>query len=338
MSELFYKLLILRTPGVGPVRYGALIEKYSGDVRAAVESLGAGSEFIDSIHREIDCADKLGVKYISDDDDLYPDSLRQIKNHPPVLTARGNLETLRRPMVAMVGTRHATAAGMNFMSNLAREFAARGIAVVSGMAAGTDAATHAGALRADGNAQTVAVLAGGVDYVWPIENESLYNDILSRGVVLSEMPVGFVPNATNFIQRNRWVAGLGNTLILGEADMKSGSMTTARFAKQFGRELYAIPSHPSDSRAAGPNSLIASGDAKLCSGISDFFRDDAAQHVKKKNSACDDSLLDKIGTIPVSESVLSEVAQKDISEIKRDLVLLELQGLIRKTDGGYVRV
>ena len=244
-------------------------------------------------------------------------------------------------MVSIVGTRHATASGMGFVADIAQNFAENDIAVVSGMAIGTDTAAHRGALRVAGNSQTVAVLAGGVDYIWPLENESLYWEIVERGCVISEMPVGFVPVATNFIQRNRWVAGLSDTLILGEADLKSGSMTTARFAIDFGRDVWAIPSHPTDSRGLGPNTLIRSGDAKMCLGVSDFFKT-AKNDVKKiksleKNDS-ENNLIDKIGNIPVSESVLAQLVKKSVSEIKADLVVLELQGLIRKVDGGYVRL
>ena len=121
---------------------------------------------------------------------MYPAALREIKNHPPIITARGNLETLRRHTVGIVGTRHATAAGISFVSEIAREFATRGIAVVSGMAIGTNSAAHRGALRANGDNQTIAVLGGGADYIWPIEIESLYYEILERGVIagLPESP------------------------------------------------------------------------------------------------------------------------------------------------------
>ena len=340
MSEVLDKLLILRMPGIGPVRYAALIEKHGG-AAAACAALNISDAHRDSVLREVERANSLGIHYICDTDALYPATLRGVKNHPPVISARGNIETLARPIVSMVGTRHASATGMGFMAELAAEFASRGIAIASGMAMGTDAAAHRGALRVAGDAQTVAVLAGGVDYIWPLENESLYHQIVSRGVVISEMPVGFVPVATNFVQRNRWVAGIGEKLILGEADLNSGSMTTARFAIDFGRDVWAIPSHPADSRGAGPNSLIAGGVAHLCGGASDFFGRKSQHVAQKKNSEKNDmenSLIDKLGIIPQSESVLAELVQKSVSEIKRDLVVLELQGLIRKTDGGYVRV
>lgn len=336
MKDLFEKLCILRAPGIGPVRYAKLIAQYGTPV-GAVAAMNLGAGHCDMVRREMDAALGMGIHYISDDDDMYPVALRMVKNHPPVITVRGNLEVLRRRAVAIVGTRHATAAGMGFVREMACGFAAHGMAVVSGMAMGTDTAAHLGALAADGNAQTIAVLAGGVDYVWPVENESLYRRIIERGAVISEMPVGFIPNPTNFVQRNRWVAGCAEKLILGEADVNSGSMTTARFAMEYGRQVWAIPSHPADSRAAGPNSLIASGAAKLCSGLSDFFKVDHSDNKSEKKLNSENSLLDAIGSIPVSESVLTQIAKKSISEIKRDLVILELQGLIRKTDGGYVR-
>ncbi len=226
MNELFDKLCVLRAPRIGPVRYAKLIAEH-GTPAAAARALNLGMGHLDAVRREMDAAAAAGIHYISDDDALYPAALRAIKNHPPVITARGNLETLRRRAVAVVGTRHATAAGMGFVRDLARQFAARGIVVASGMAMGTDTAAHVGALDSDGDACTIAVLAGGVDYVWPVENEALYRRITERGVIISEMPVGFVPTPTNFVQRNRWIAGLADKLILGEADMNSGSMTTA---------------------------------------------------------------------------------------------------------------
>jgi DNA processing protein len=341
MSDIFNKLLVLRTPRIGPAKYNELISKF-GSADAVVDAIGVGDDLRDSVAREMGTAARLGITYICDSDALYPAALREIKNHPPIITARGNLETLRRHTVGIVGTRHATAAGISFVSEIAREFATRGIAVVSGMAIGTDSAAHRGALRANGDNQTIAVLGGGADYIWPIENESLYYEILERGVVVSEMPVGFVPTGSNFVVRNRWIAGIAEKLILGEADLKSGSMTTARFAIETNRELWAIPSHPADSRSMGPNSLIASGAAKLCMGIGDFYDGNKKQSPKSQKvesgSESENDVLDKLGTIPVSESVLTQIVKKSVSEIKRDLVVLELRGIIKKVDGGYIKL
>lgn len=340
MSDLFEKLLLFRMPGVGAVRYADLIRKF-GSAQVALQYIDVSDKLKDDVLREMEQAERLNIHYISDDDVRYPQNLKKIPNRPPVITVRGNLEVLNCPMIGIVGTRHATAAGQQLVAEMAEAFATHGYAVVSGMAIGTDTAAHRGALRASGNVQTIAVLAGGADYIWPLENESLYYQILERGAVISEMPVGFEPRATNFVQRNRWVAGMSEKIILGEADMKSGSMTTARFAIDYGREIWAIPSHPLDPRALGPNSLIRSGGAKLCIGVQDFFCDDKKEKNNKKiitKNDSENSLIDNLGNIPVSESVLAEIVKKSVSEIKSELVVLELQGLVRKVDGGYVKI
>jgi DNA processing protein len=339
MSDILEKLLIIRTPKIGPVRYAELMKRF-GSATGVLDYMGISPDFRDSVIQEMEFAYRNNIYYISDDDDLYPAKLRNLKNHPPIITVRGNVDTLKKNTVSIVGTRHATAAGMGFVADMAQKFTENNVAVVSGMAIGTDTAAHRGALRTAGNENTIAVLAGGVDYIWPLENESLYWEIVERGCVISEMPVGFVPVTTNFVQRNRWVAGMSDTLILGEADLKSGSMVTARFAIDFGRDVWAIPSHPADLRALGPNSLIRSGDAKMCMGPDDFFKTSKKDDAVKKNSEKNDleiCLIDKIGYIPVSESVLAQLVKKTVSEIKADLVILELQGLVRKVDGGYVR-
>ncbi len=341
MDDIFDRLLILRSPGVGPVGYQKLVKQF-GSVAAAADAVRGNLDLCDAVSREMDAAAKNSIHFVSDASEYYPVELQNVKNHPPVISVRGNIETLRRPMVGIVGTRHATAAGMRFVSEVAESFASHNVAVVSGMAMGTDTAAHRGALRAAGNTQTIAVLAGGVDYIWPAENESLYWEIVERGAVLSEMPVGFIPKGPNFVQRNRWVAALSDQVILSEADLKSGSMRTAEFAIDLNRRLWAVPSHPSDARSAGPNSLIARGVARLCSGVADFFgenkkianRDDK----NSKNTDDENLILDALGTIPISESVLADVVKKSVSEIKRNLVVLELRGLVQKQNGGYVRL
>ena len=339
MSDIFNKLLILRTPGIGPAKYNALIQKF-GSVDDVISTLCPDDQLRDTVSTEMARAAEQHIYYISDTDDLYPRALRATKNHPPIITVRGNVELLQRDMVSIVGTRHATAAGMELVADIAHAFASHGTVVVSGMAIGTDTAAHLGALRSAAGAGTIAVLAGGVDYIWPIENESLYWEIISRGAIISEMPVGFTPTAPNFVMRNRIVAGVSDRLILGEADLKSGSMTTARFAHELNREIWAIPSHPSDLRAFGPNSLIRDGVAKLCMGASDFFDTTQKDINQKKNSKkidAENNLIDAIGTIPVSESVLAEIVKKSISEIKSELIVLELGGFVRRVDGGYIR-
>ena len=334
MKGMLNKLLILRSSGIGPVKYRTLLDEYGCDENI-VAHLNLDEDFVDSVKREMDKAFDMGIEYISDTDSRYPSGLLNVKNHPIVISVRGNVSTLSKRCVSIVGTRHATATGMNFVSEIASEFAKHNVVVASGMAMGTDSAAHRGALSVNGDSQTIAVLAGGVDYIWPLENESLYYEILERGALISEMPVGMVPNGQNFVQRNRWIAAISDSLIVGEADAKSGSMTTARFAIDYDKKVFAVPGHPSDARSTGPNSLIKSGNAIMCTSSKDFFAD--IKEIKnKKNVNQGNEILDKLGMIPVSESVLANLVKKTVPEIKSDLVVLELQGLIRKQDGGYV--
>jgi DNA processing protein len=336
MKDLFERLAVLRTSGIGPVKYAKLINDH-GNAAAALEFLKPNQDHLDSIKKEMDLAEKLNVHYITNDSEFYPANLLKVRNCPPVITARGNLETLKKPAVGIVGTRHATAAGMRLTAEIAQKFASNGYAVASGMAMGTDTAAHKGALAAAGDSNTIAVLAGGPDYIWPLENEKLYHYILERGVVVSEMAPGFEPVATNFVQRNRWVAGISETLIIGEADIKSGSMTTAKFANDYGRRILAIPGHPSDSRSVGPNTLIRDKIASMCMGADDFFGIDATKKEKEKNiPKKDSSLSDFLGIVPLSESVLAELAKKNIGEVKRELIMLELNGVVKRVNGGFV--
>lgn len=337
-DDIFHKLLVLRSPGIGPVTYADLLDRF-GSAVAVVASMALSDDFIDSVKREMDLATSLNVHYIDDESDDYPALLKAVKNHPPILCVRGNPLTLKKKTVGMVGTRHATAGGMRFMTDLAKSVADHHYAVVSGMAMGCDTAAHHGALAADGDANTIAVLAGGVDYIWPLENDRLYHYIVERGAVVSEMPVGYKPMANHFAGRNRWIAALSESIVLGEADLKSGSMGTAGFAHDMGRRIFAIPGHPSDSRSYGPNKLIRDGIATLVMGKDDFFVSDSLT-IKKENKKDDDDqvLLNLLGLNSVSDSVLANLAGKNIAEIKSRLVVLELKGLVKKVDGGYVKI
>ncbi|MDR0319191.1 MAG: DNA-protecting protein DprA [Rickettsiales bacterium] len=325
------------------MKFASLIAKF-GSAEAAAESLNLSDDFKDSIRREIGSLEAAGGFFIADSDDDFPKSLKHAYGCPPILSVIGNRAVFAKKMISAVGTRHASAAGMNIMRAIALRLAENDVAVVSGMAMGTDAAAHNGALAAPGDANTVAVLAGGADYIWPLENEKLYHEIISRGCVVSDMPFGFKPSAAHFAQRNRIVAALGEKLVLGESNEGSGSLITAAFAKDFGRRIFAIPSHPSDPRAAGPNRMIREGAASLCSGPDDFFPklefmcgiDNTKKADSGEKSELGNRILDLLGSIPLSESVIAEQTGKNIALIKKELVLLEISGLIEKTNGGFV--
>lgn len=342
-NDIFYQLCLYRSNGVGPLKFANLIATH-GDARAAAASLNLTQEFKDQISREMESAEKIGAFYICGADDDFPKNLKHSYGCAPVLCCLGNRETLRRSAVACVGTRHASSAGLNIMQDIAGRFAENDYAVVSGLAMGTDTAAHRGALMASGNANTIAVVAGGVDYVWPLENQKLYEEILSRGLVLSEMPVGTKPVAYQFAQRNRIIAALAEKLVLGESNEKSGSLITAGFAAEFGRRIYAIPTHPSDARGAGPNRLIREGRATLCCGADDFFPKLEMKPcvVNTKTADFGDDLdenseiLDLIGFTPLSESAIASATGKNIAIIKKKLIVLEMQNQIIRVAGGFV--
>ena len=332
VDNLYKKLLILRSPNIGSVKYLDLLYKFKS-LDIIIDFIKPNASVFEAVDKELERANKLNVKYLEDNSSLYPKNLLAIKNHPIVLSVMGNLDTLNKKSVSIVGTRHASVAGITIVSNLAESFADNNYCVISGMAIGTDTYSHIGALKSKGDSNTIAVLAGGVDYIWPKENERLYHQIIERGLILSEMPIGFTPQKGSFIQRNRIIAGLCDKFIIGEADEKSGSMSTARFAIEYKKDVYAIPSHPSDSRSFGPNSLIENGKAKLCNGVKTFFD---KKEDKKENLSSD--ILNALSSIPVSESVLTSILRKSISSIKSELVILETKGLVSKQNGGYVKI
>lgn len=332
MDSLYKKLLILRSPNIGSVKYFELLSKFK-TLDNIVDFIKPSDLVFKTVDKELETANKLNIKFIENDSFLYPKNLSELRNQPVILTVRGNISTLNKKSVSIVGTRHASVAGIKIASNLAEAFADNNYCVISGMAIGTDTYSHIGALKSKGDSNTIAILAGGIDYIWPKENEKLYYQIVEKGLIISEMPIGFKPQKGNFIQRNRIIAGLCDKFIIGEADEKSGSMSTARFAIEYKKDVYAIPSHPTDNRSFGPNSLIQNGKAKLCNGVKTFF--DKKEEIKKDLSS---DLLNALSSVPVSESVLTSILGKTISSIKSELVILESKGLVIKQNGGYIKI
>ena len=185
----------------------------------------------------------------------YPPRLQIIDDAPPLVAIRGQAAAFAQPMVAVVGSRNASGAGMKFTQRIARELGEAGFAVVSGLARGIDAAAHRASLATG----TIAVLAGGHDRVYPAEHMELLDDILSAGAALSEMPLGWEPRGRDFPRRNRLISGLSLGVVIVEAAKRSGSLITARFALEQGREVFAVPGSPLDPRAEGTNGLIKQG-------------------------------------------------------------------------------
>ncbi len=185
----------------------------------------------------------------------YPQRLAEIDDAPPLLAVRGNIAALTRPMIAIVGSRNASAAGLKFAERIAHELGEAGFVIASGLARGIDAAAHRASLATG----TVAVLAGGHDHIYPEQHLDLLDAILPGGAAISEMPFGWEPRAQDFPRRNRLISGLSLGVVIVEAAKRSGSLITARLALEQGREVFAVPGSPIDPRAEGTNGLLKQG-------------------------------------------------------------------------------
>jgi DNA processing protein len=262
-------LRLIRSERIGPRTFRALVNQYGG-ARAALDALpeiarrsGRSALRVASraeAEREIETLTRLGGRLVAQGEPDYPRPLRAIDTAPPLLAIQGAAEVLHRPTIAIVGSRNASAAGGAFAERLAAELGRAGYVVVSGLARGIDARSHRAALATG----TVAVLAGGLARVYPTENVPLVEAIVAAGgAVAAEMPVAWEARGRDFPRRNRIVSGLSYGVIVIEAAHKSGSLITARFALEQGREVFAVPGSPLDPRAHGTNELIRGG-ATLC--------------------------------------------------------------------------
>lgn len=261
-------LRLIRSENVGPRTFRALLNRF-GSARAALDALPGltknGGKPVrladpDDVARELDAARRMGVRFVALGEPDYPTPLRDIADAPPLIAVRGDLAALKRECAAIVGSRNASALGLAMTQRLATGLGQAGYLVVSGLARGVDGAAH----RASLSTGTIAVLAGGHRNIYPAEHEKLVEEIVAAGgAVVSEMPLGWEARGRDFPRRNRIVSGLSLGVVVVEAARRSGSLITARFAAEQGRDVFAVPGHPLDPRAEGPNDLIAEG-ATMC--------------------------------------------------------------------------
>ncbi|MGE3244740.1 MAG: DNA-processing protein DprA [Beijerinckiaceae bacterium] len=262
-------LQLIRSDNIGPRTFLQLVNRYGG-AAAALRALpeliakAGGSRKIrladrSACEREIEALVRLGGRFVAMGEQDYPPLLRLIDSPPPMISVVGNLPALRLPAVAIVGARNASAAGLVLTERLAGELAAEGYCIVSGLARGVDRQAHAATLKTG----TIAVLAGGFEHIYPSEHRGLAEAICEHGALVSEMPLGWQPRGRDFPRRNRIVSGMSYGTIVVEASRRSGSLITARFANEQGREVFAVPGSPLDPRAEGPNELLRQG-ASLC--------------------------------------------------------------------------
>ncbi|MDX3807396.1 DNA-processing protein DprA [Bosea thiooxidans] len=260
-------LRLIRSEGIGPRSFRSLMKRFggAGPVLEALPDLArqAGRAIRicpeSEAEREMAGLIRLGGRFIALGEADYPRPLQAIDSAPPLFALMGNAAVLCSPAVAMVGSRNASAAGLTLTRRLAREIGEAGFAVVSGLARGIDTAAHEASLATG----TVAVLAGGLDRIYPPQNSGLAERIAAGGALVSEMPLGWEPRARDFPRRNRIVSGLALGTVVVEAARRSGSLITARFANEQGRQVFAVPGSPLDPRAEGGNHLIREG-ATLC--------------------------------------------------------------------------
>ena len=353
-------LRLIRSPNIGPRTFRALVNHFGG-ARAALQALpslarrGGASGAVqtcsrDEAMREIAFAQKLGVTFVALGEPDYPLRLQMIDDAPPLMTIRGNIAALSMPMVAIVGSRNASSAGLKFTQRIARELGEAGFAVVSGLARGIDAAAHAASLATG----TIAVLAGGQDRVYPAEHSSLLDAILPGGVALSEMPLGYEPRGRDFPRRNRLISGLSLGVAIVEAAKRSGSLITARFALEQGREVFAVPGSPLDPRAEGTNGLIKQGatpvteTADVVSVLAPIMEEktfSAREPDGPDSDAADGAepaaderahIISLLGPAPVQLDDLVRLSNASPTIVRMVLLELEIAGRLERHGGGLM--
>ncbi len=268
-------LRLIRSRRVGVVTFWRLLEEY-GSARAALLALPEVAKTAGVadytpcpegvVLAEIKAGHAAGARLLCRGEPAYPQALAELADAPPVLWALGDPAHAARPMVALVGARNASSLGLRMARKLAEGLGEAGITVVSGLARGIDAAAHLAALPTG----TVAVMAGGVDVIYPAENADLARGIADKGLRLSEQPIALEALARHFPLRNRIISGLASAVVVVEAAARSGSLITAKTALDQGREVLAVPGHPFDGRASGCNLLLRDG-ATLVRGVDDVL-------------------------------------------------------------------
>lgn len=349
-------LTLARTVNIGAITFHRLIAKY----KTATHALEALPDMMRGkrlelpapalIEQELKAIEKLKANLICAYDEAYPVSLAATEDAPPVLITRGNITHLNRPSVAIVGSRNCSLNGRRFAHKLAQDLGARDYCVPSGLARGIDTAAHEGSLATG----TIAVVGGGVDVVYPPENQKLYDTICEKGIVVSEHPCGLQPMAQHFPKRNRIITGLSIGVVIVEANPKSGSLISARTAAEQGRDVMAVPGFPADPRAAGTNQLIRDG-AALVRHIDDVMEciasfkksipSPARFHGALEEEMDDfitptpmnaNEILNHLTTAPTSIDELCRACHCAPSVMAALLLELELEGVVQRLAGNRV--
>ncbi len=349
-------LRLLRSRRVGVSTFFRLMSEHgnAGEALDALPEVAAAAGVKDYqicaqeiVEAEWQNAMRAGAVPIAFGSDQYPTLLAEIPDPPPILWCIGRIDELAKPAIALVGARNASSLGTRMAKKLAGELGEAGLTVVSGLARGIDTAAHLAAIETG----TIAVLAGGVDVIYPAENAVLGQEIGEKGLRLSECPMCVTPQARHFPRRNRIISGMAQATVVVEAAAKSGSLITARTALDQGRDVLAVPGHPFDARASGCNMLIRDG-ATLVRGSKDVLdalaREEPASEsppvapkTKPKPVSRDvlelhRQILDRLGPSPVPEDQLIRDLKATAGEVSPQVATLELQGLVQRAPGGLL--
>jgi DNA processing protein len=336
-QERLARLRLARSPRIGAVTFHQALGHF-GSARAACAELATISAA--QAEREHERLARLGGQLIVWGDALYPAALASLPDAPPVLSAIGDPALLGRRTLAIVGARDASLAGRRFAAELAAALGAAGFVIASGLARGIDTAAHEAALGTG----TVAVLAGGIDQVYPPQNAGLHERIAAEGLLLAEPPLGAPPVARAFPRRNRIVSGLSAGVVVIEAAARSGSLITAHRAAEQGREVFVMPGSPADPRHAGSNSLIRDG-AILTRDANDILSvlglpHSASQAIDKpqqKYHGIDTAkVIEALGSSPTAVDELVRRCQVSAATVAEVLLSLELEGRLERHRGNRV--
>ncbi|QPF82231.1 DNA-protecting protein DprA [Bradyrhizobium genosp. L] len=355
-AERLNRLRLIRSDNVGPRTFASLLRHF-GSAAAALERLpdlarrggaSASGRICSAAEAaaELAACERSGVSLVAPEEAHYPSRLATIDDAPPLLGIRGARDALARPMIAIVGSRNASGAGLKFAGQLARDLGDAGFVVISGLARGIDGAAHRASLAGG----TVAVLAGGHDKIYPPEHADLLAALLDQGAAISEMPLGHVPRARDFPRRNRLISGASLGVVIVEAAQRSGSLITARMAGEQGREVFAVPGSPIDPRAAGTNDLIKQGAtlvteaADIISAVTPIMERPLMLPLREDDEPLDFStgapgrnrVIDLLGPSPISIDDLIRMSDLSPAVVRAVLLELELAGRLERHGGGLV--
>lgn len=340
MEETISTLRLIRYKNIGPVSFFKLIKQFGSSKKAILGMPSSGLYSKAEAEAELEALDKFGAKYITYNDPKYPALLRNIYDPPPFISYLGNIDLLSKNICAIVGSRNASFHGLRFAEILSEDLSKNDIVVASGLAHGIDAAAHEGA-----HPNTIAVIAGGIDQIYPSDHRKLYEAISKDGLIIAENKIGSKPSPHCFPKRNRIIAGISKVTLVIEAAIKSGSLITARAAMEMGREVAAVPGYPMDFRSKGTNSLIK--DAALMVESSDdileLFGKERPEIIDKKpgikkqlvgeSGSNKHKIISLLSAKPIGINEICYQTKLDIPSVCEVLIPEEIEGNIIRVGG-----